>query len=310
MNNRVSRRYKKHSKVPLFILVALIFIVIGLIATTFSFFIKNDKLNNVGMSSLLNNSKGVSSVPPLQAVASSGSVTSTVPPSSIASDSASSDMSSAPLDTEKYVLVPKSEAVERAYFDDAVFIGDSISKGLKLYGVLPPENVLADQNVGIDQIANDKEVYSMPGGVKMTLFNALKTLKTKPKKIYIMLGSNGLPHYDNAKHLEYYEKVLDRIIKEYPDTIIYLQSVTPITTAAEKTYKARGKDFTNAKINSFNKGVLALATKKEVYYLQVRDALVDKNGCLSAEYEGGDGVHFKKSGHESMYSYYKTHTVK
>ncbi len=211
---------------------------------------------------------------------------------------------------ENSTIVAKSEAVDKSYFDDAVFIGDSISKGLKVYGVLPPKNVVADQNVGIDQIANDRAVYIANDGTKTTLFNALKQVPVAPTKVYVMLGSNGLPHYENKQHIEFYYKVIDRIMQTYPNAKIYLQSVTPITAAAEETYRKNGKTFTNKKINEFNEMVLNMAKEKGIYYINVKDSLVDANGYLSAEFAGADGVHFKKSGHEAMYQYYKTHTVK
>ena len=207
--------------------------------------------------------------------------------------------------------MPASESVDKSYFNDAIFIGDSISKGLKIYGVLPAGNILADQNVGLDQIANDKPVYMSVNGKKKTLFQSLKEMKIKPKKLYVLLGSNGLPYYENDVHIQYYEKVLDRLMKEYPNTLIYLQSVTPITKQAEIDYKNNGKIFTNDKINKFNALVLKLAEKKGVKYLRVKDALIDKNGYLSAVFcNPKEGVHFKKSGHEAMYQYYKTHTIK
>lgn len=303
MNKKISRRSRGKTKAPLFVLLAMIFVVIGVIATIFSFFVIDDTKNkdtlNVGASS----DKGSSMVSTPSSENLSSKDTSSAKTVSSANTSSGSE-------TPKIATkVAESEAVDKTYFDNAVFIGDSISKGLKLYGVIPPQNVLADQNVGLDQIAGDKEVYQTADGTKKTLFNSLSALSFKPEKIYVMLGSNGLPHYANDKHIAYYEKVVDRLIKTYPGKTIYLQSVTPITKDAEERYKKNGKDFTNKKINEFNKMILNLAEKKGVKYLSVRDVLVDKNGYLSAEYDGSDGVHFKKSGHEAMYKYYKTHTV-
>ncbi len=298
MNKKITRKTKK-TKAPLYILLVMIFIVIGIIATIFSFFVIDD-VNKGQMSKISSNSS----------VKDTASKDKSSEASSQAVSEAPSQTASSVPTKESPTVVVESEAVDKSYFDDAIFIGDSISKGLKLYGVLPATNVIADQNVGLDQIANDKPVYMSVSGQKKTLFAALQEMKVKPKKIYVLLGSNGLPGYDNDTHIKFYEKVLDRLIKSYPNVTFYIQSVTPITKQAEADYKRRGKDFTNDKINKFNAMVLKLAENKGVNFINVKDSLIDKNGYLSSDFSAADGVHFKKSGHEAMYQYYKTHAIK
>lgn len=304
MNRKVSRQTSSRSRAPMFVLLAMIFVVVGIIATIFSFFLADDLKKS-----------GTNSIAVVTKASSEASRPSSEAPTSTASSSDQSSFVESNTEEKpkppavKSVVVGKTESVDKSYFDDAIFIGDSISKGLKLYGVLPAVNVIADQNVGLDQVVSDKPVYYNTSGAKITLFEALKASPTKKNKIYILLGSNGLPHYENNAHIEYYSKLIDRIKKEYPDATIYLQSVTPITKQAEADYKSRKKVFTNAKINEFNKMILKLAEDNDVYYLSVRDALVDKDGYLSSSFAGPDGVHFKKNGHEAMYQYYKTHTA-
>lgn len=201
------------------------------------------------------------------------------------------------------VTVKKTKYVPMTYFDDALIIGDSISEGLKLYQILPASNVLANQSVGVDQIARGKAVYMTAKG-KITLDAALKN--KKPKKIYIMLGMNGMPGYSNDAQIGYYEQVLDKLIKKYPKAIIYVQSVTPVTSKKSDS----DKNLNNVKITKFNTMLKKLAKEKKVYYLDVASALKTKYGNLKKEYAGGDGVHFQKEGHEVMLEYYRYHAVK
>ncbi|MEG1027428.1 MAG: GDSL-type esterase/lipase family protein [Oscillospiraceae bacterium] len=321
MDKKIVRKHKKITRMPLLVLALLILIIIGILVFMYIFFVRDDMKNpnyetgqykDEGFVEISSNQPSSDETLEKSSTENSSQQEESQPTTSSADDTSSPDDTSSKEDVpvENPTIVPKSEAVEKAYFDDAVFIGDSISKGLKIYGVLPPKNVVADQNVGIDQIANDKAVYVANDGTKTTLFNALKQVPITPKKVYIMLGSNGLPHYENNQHIEYYYKVIDRIMQTYPDAKIYLQSVTPITAAAEETYRKNGKTFTNKKINEFNELVLNMAKEKGLYYINVKDSLVDANGYLSSEYAGADGVHFKKNGHEAMYQYYKTHTIK
>lgn len=284
-------RQKRKRKTPLFVLLTLIIIVILTIATFFVLFLKEDmNKDNAFLSSV---SEETSSTVSSENFSEAASSQETPQPQEV------------PID---YVRVPKSDQVEVSYFKDAIFIGDSISVGFRNSQVLVPQNVLAAQNIGFNQIAANKAVFDVKSQ-KYTLFDAIKTVGFEPKKIYILLGTNGLPWYENNEHIQNYEKVLDQIKATYPNATIYLQSVPPITQAAEQRYKKEGKVFTNAKINEFNGMVEKLAEKKGVFYLNIHEALVDEKGCLSDAYDAADGVHLVRKGYEVMATYYRTHTV-
>ncbi|WMJ22592.1 GDSL-type esterase/lipase family protein [Paludicola sp. MB14-C6] len=293
MSRKIIRQTRK-TKAPLFVLLSLIIIVVIIIATIFTLFLKDDlnKDNKVQIGKISNTSSQVTSGAD----------------SKEASKNSSKEQPKPVQVPINYVRVPKSDQVAVEYFKDAVFIGDSISVGFRNSQALVPQNVIAAQNIGFNQIASDKPVFDVQSK-KYTLFDAIKTLGFEPKKIYILLGTNGLPWYDNSAHIEYYETVLDRIKSTYPKSTIYLESVPPITNEAELRYKRDGKTFTNEKINEFNKMVEALAEKKKVFYLNIHEALVNKDGVLSDDYDAKDGVHLMRNGYQAMADYYRTHTV-
>lgn len=202
-------------------------------------------------------------------------------------------------------LVAKTQAADPSYFDDAVFIGDSISVGLRVYGVLPTKNVIAEQNVNIMNLVNDTPVYRTSGTEKKTVFQAIAEQVPDPGKIYILIGANGIPGLSNEAHINYYGKFLDRLHQTYPDAMIYVESVTPIT----KDSKYIRDSFNTKKINDFNDRLYRLAQEKGVYYLNVQEVLRDDNGYLISDYDAGDGMHLKSNGHKAMYQYYLTHAV-
>ncbi|MEG0692152.1 MAG: GDSL-type esterase/lipase family protein [Oscillospiraceae bacterium] len=294
------RRQVKLKKTPLFVLLAMILIVICIIVVIFINFLKED------MESQSPNL--MSSVPPSSNVSSDlSSQLSSEPSSTGSSDTPSSSEVTPPTtkDVQVATLVPETISVTDDYFKDALFIGDSISKGLKFYGVVPEANVLADQNVGLDQIFNNKDVYYISAKEKTTLWKAIEKKMPDPKKIYVLLGSNGIPGYENEYHMKFYNDLVDKLKEKYPDAIIYIQSVTPITKEAS----SKRKNFTSAKINDFNKMIFKMAEEKSVYYLKIEDTLKDKDGYLKSGYNAGDGIHMQKDGHAAVYEYYKNHTV-
>ncbi len=299
MQQRVKRQTKL-KKTPLFVLLAMILVVICIIAAIFISFMNEDissqtssMLNLIGTSS--NVSSEVSSV-------ISSEVSSTVS-SEFPSSSATEVQTTKEIQVK--TVVPQTVPVSDDYFKDALFIGDSISKGLKMYGVVPEANVLADQNVGLDQIYNNKDVYFISAKVKTTLWKAIEKKMPNPKKIYVLLGSNGIPGYENEHHMKFYNDLVDKLKEKFPDAVIYIQSITPITK--NSTYIR--KTFSTAKINGFNNMILKMAEEKSVYHLNIQEVLMDKNGYLKAEYAATDGIHLKKEGHAAVYEYYKNHTV-
>lgn len=205
-------------------------------------------------------------------------------------------------------VVPLTTRVTDEYFKDAMFIGDSTSVGFSAFGVIPPSNVLSQKNAGLDKIAKGQEIFTIKSNVKKNMQDAIKEKMNNPKKFYLLIGTNGIPGYDNDKHIKFYETVVDILKKEYPESIIYVQSLTPIT----KKESSKRPNFTTKKINEFNDMILEMANKKSVYYLKSEDALINEEGYLDEKYlwkNSPDGIHFTSSGHQALYNYYKTHAV-
>lgn len=307
-----SKRSYRPTKLPIFILLLLIIAVIGILIYMYIAFAKQRA--EVG------NSFSIPE-PPVTVVSQPETDTSSNTSSSTSSNTSSgssdtSSSSSANSDTATDAIyqrvrflgttVPETKPVGDDYFENAIFIGDSISKGLKLYGVIPEKNVIADQNVGLDQIYLDKDVYYISATQKTTLWKAIEHTGINPDKIYVLLGANGVPGFENDKHITYYYDLIDKLKAKYPDAIIYVESLTPITKA---TSDRRAPAFTKTKIDNFNELVLKMAEEKGLYYLNIQEVLENENGYLLDDYDGGDGTHMPKAGHQAVYEYFKTHTV-
>lgn len=205
---------------------------------------------------------------------------------------------------KKSKVVKKSKKADSSYLDDAVFIGDSISVSLSLYKALPAKNVIATQNVSLYQVISGKECFATPKG-KVNLKTAMKG--KKPKKIYVMLGANGMNGWSNKKQIGYYKTLLDQLEKDYPNAIIYVESMTPVTASRNKT----DKNINNTKIKDYNKKLLKLVESRgdNVYYLDLYEGLQTKYGNLKSAYNGGDGLHFSPAAARAVVDYALTHTV-
>lgn len=222
------------------------------------------------------------------------------------SSSSSSESSQDPSgsgEEEAAVAVSKGEYMSRSYFDDAVFVGDSITHGLAFYGLLDSQQVVAGESVNLET-ALYKTPYTNSEGQAVSVFDAVKA--QSPKKIYVMLGTNGIEWTDKEKLASMYESLIVKLKEAVPDAIIYIQSVLPVTKELNDNVN---RDLTNEKINAFNDLLLELAQKEQVYYLNVAEDFRDSQGNLPEEASPVDGIHFTVAYYQKWIEYLRYHTV-
>lgn len=167
---------------------------------------------------------------------------------------------------------------DKAFFSDDLFIGDSISTGLSIYDYLEPENVFAE--VGL----NPESAVSHKIGDYTCVE---KAAEMQPKRIYVMLGTNGLAFMDS----EYMSKKMTELVAELemacPTAKICVISLPPVT----KEHDAEGNE-TMAKINEYNSKLEALCTMGGFTYVDICSKLQDSDGYFSSQYAEADGLHF------------------
>ncbi len=192
--------------------------------------------------------------------------------------------------------------VESTYFDDAVFVGDSLTTGIKLYDIMSNTTVLASTGVNLDSIFTKKSIDI--NGELITVMDALD--KGSYKKIYIMLGANGAAYLTHRQIINRYGELIDSVKEHHANSIIYIQSILPIN---EAEYKTRyGGNLTNSKIDAINYSLLLLAAEKNVYYLDLASVFKDAEGQMPAG-DTPDGIHINAACYTKWFDYLKTHTV-
>ena len=175
-----------------------------------------------------------------------------------------------------------------------LFIGDSISTGFSLYGVLDPKNVAAA--VGYTPYKALNNAIDLGNGVTDSAYNYAVTMQ--PKRIFIMLGSNGITAAASME--ESYRTLVEKLQANCPDSTVYILSVTPVTTDSSSAANA-GID--NSMIRDFNKYLRDLASEKGVTYIDLYALLSDDNGYFLHEYAENDGLHFKGATYKVVLKY-------
>lgn len=184
------------------------------------------------------------------------------------------------------------------FFDDDLFIGDSIFTGLYLYGYLDQANVAAA--VGYTPYRAMHSAFGDAYSGSATDYAA----ERKPKRIFIMLGSNTMAAGTNFDVIiTQYETMLTSLKQNCPGSEICVISIPPVTSDSSL---AASSNINNADINSVNAKLKTMAGSTGVDYFDLNGMLRDENGYFIKDYAEVDGLHFKGTTYKVLLSALQT----
>ncbi len=209
--------------------------------------------------------------------------------------------------------VPEGPRVDSSYFDDVVFIGDSISLKLTWYeaamNVLGNAQFLTEGSLGSGNAlwqVSDASRHPKYNGQKMLLRESVPL--TGAKKMYIMLGMNDIAVYGISGAVANLVTLVNAIRANAPDIQVFIQSMTPTTSTS---YLCRQK-HTIENIVSYNKALLQTCLDNGWYFVNVASVMYDEYGYLRMDYcsdPGNMGIHFSNAGCAAWVEYLYTHAV-
>lgn len=173
------------------------------------------------------------------------------------------------------------QKVDKSYLNDALFIGDSRTLGLMEYGGVSQASFFADSGMTVFDL--EKTIVPVAGYGKTDIRSLLK--QKKFGKIYFMMGINeaGYPWKTLEKK---YKETVAMIRDMQPDAQIFLCANLMMTEEKSDQSKA----INNKVICKINAMIEKLASKNEMYYIDVNEIFTDKKGNLCETYSN-DGVH-------------------
>ena len=204
----------------------------------------------------------------------------------------------------RLAALDRTTAVDRSYFANVCFLGDSLTQGMQLYDTgLPNAHFCAYKGVGPNAVVNNTTCRRADGEKEVPM-EALAS--QQPRALYILLGTNVLTaDNDYSSFLTYYRLMLDMISQALPNTKIYVQSITPVRP--EVSQKSPG--LYKQRLCEINDALSAIALEKGCTFLNLWEALADENGDLIAEYAQPDGYHIKPEGYAVWVDYLCSHTM-
>lgn len=201
--------------------------------------------------------------------------------------------------------------VSASWFDDAVFVGDSITLKLSYYcdnneGVLGEAEFYCAGSLGYNSALWDLDDPNAVhpeyrGEIALTEYCAEKT---DSSKVFLMLGMNDIGLYGVDGAADGCRKLVDKIKSHTPDVKIYLQSVTPMLKEFEY------EDLTNANIDKFNEWLKGYCEENGYTYLDINSIVRDSSGALDPVYcsdPDAMGIHFTDEACAMWVDYLKNH---
>lgn len=163
--------------------------------------------------------------------------------------------------------------VDESYFDDALFIGDSRTVGLRDYTDLSEHaDFYCETSLTIQKIL--KEDFHGLGTIE-------KALENKDYgKIYIMSGINELGVGTTEDFMDNYTEVVDFLHEKEPEAKIFIQGIMRVT--GKKNHS--DPIFNNDNINARNNAIATLADNECFFYIDVNEVVCDEEGNLNSEY--------------------------
>lgn len=161
-------------------------------------------------------------------------------------------------------VVSKEDFTASSFYDNSVFLGDSIVSGIGYYGFLPTNKIIADTNLTTDKAINKVDELA----------------STSPQKAFIMLGINDLNYGTRGVDTiaTNYEALIRQIKAKLPSAKIYIISVLPIT----QTYEAKTTVYIRkANLDQLNNKLKAMVASSGVDYLEIATAFQSSSGYLT-----------------------------
>lgn len=178
-----------------------------------------------------------------------------------------------------------------AYFDDAVFLGDSITQSLRNYciaqrrddaDVMGNAQFLAAVSMSVRLASSDSRTLFQYRGNAVSVTEGL--LKMGAGQVFIMLGVNDYAGKYPDATLAYFDTLIDAIQEKCERIEIVIQSVTPVT----KRF-CQERRITIEEWNGFNVLLEQLCEEKGVQFLSFAELLMDAEGYLADDMTG-DGM--------------------
>ena len=164
--------------------------------------------------------------------------------------------------------------------EDIIFLGNSITSSVNWHELL---SLPQARNRGIS------------GDTSFGILERLdEVTEVNPAKVFLLIGINDLAkNFPAPMIIRNYEKIVQRIKSESPQTDIYVQTLMPVNNTFTQFKGHYNKDEVIAEVNE---GIRRIAKEQEVNLIDLHPHFLDAEQRLIKEYTE-DGLHLNAEGY-------------
>lgn len=193
--------------------------------------------------------------------------------------------------------VPALTPMDDEWWENTMFLGDSLTHGLSLYGGFKVPTYYYNTGMSVFNVAS-RTLECSKGGTA-TLTGAL-TAKNWDR-VFILLGINEI-WSGNDSYIASYSTLIDTVRTYAPNAEICIQTLLPVSRAKD----AEGS-FTRSAVRRRNEALWQLAVEKECLIVNIHSALADSEDFLPAA-ATWDGVHLNSDRYRLWVDYVRSFT--
>lgn len=207
------------------------------------------------------------------------------------------------IDTAQYAstILEESEDAGEEYIDETLFLGDSNTARMRLYGYISYDNSVAS----VGMAARSIESYAC---AKFSGYSSYKTMPEavalmQPRRVLITFGTNDVSSSLTAeKFIENYESGIKAVQEAYPSVDIIINSIPPIGKQHSNS------DMSQSQIDAYNKAIVQMCEENGWKYLNSAEVLKGSDGYAKSGYVDSDGIHLTRTALDALFEYIRTHS--
>ncbi len=197
---------------------------------------------------------------------------------------------------------------EGEYFDNALFVGDSIMEGIRQYVAAQRQEgemlgtakfLTSTMGVSLADLVGDREL-----GVGFTYQGEEKSLEDivveiAPRRVFLLLGLNDLasdPNVVVADIVERYSRLISNLQAASPGTEVIIITNPPKVASQWLPDYTANRRFGNQLIDEFVTALTQMCREQSVPYVDAYESLKDENGALPDDFCRDGYIHLNHQG--------------
>ena len=199
-------------------------------------------------------------------------------------------------------VLPRGEDVGEDYLNETVWLGDSNMVRMYLYELVPLENYMAIEGLGIEGFAEEPCITFEDDPKTYTIAEAVALVQ--PRRVVMTFGTNNADgKFTTDEFIRLYGEAIAALQQAAPDCDIIVNAIPPVGEV--RAYP----DVTMGTINAFNTALEAFCAEQHLAFLRSDEALKGTNRFARPEYVVEDGLHMSEAGLQQLMQYLCEHPL-